>query len=315
MGRSERRPYASAPDLEPNEIGVGMRRRLAMLHATMVAAVVAAAPGRALAAAGSQSAVADWWTRPTDNSATVLSALISAFVLLLPVLIAWRQLRLSQKTLEAALAQTEGEAAVRAAEAKSRRAAEFQQRLDQFFTTGTQAAIAIVHHHDRDVRLSAERGVERVTWAECELALVPATYRPYVYEPKLTAIRDCFLQWIEGLSRLWYFREQGLLDPIDVEHIVKPLLARLVAHDTPFFRNLRIFIQYCAAEPVMVMCQEYARDIRPSLPDDLERLEAALVRGDYGAWRASPWGPEAFQASAARLADRAKAVSTPAPHP
>jgi len=288
--------------------------RSAPLQKVISAAVVAAAPGQALAAAGSQSGTTDWWARPTDNSATVLSALISAFVLLLPVLIAWRQLRLSQKTLEAALAQSEGEAAVRAAEAKSRRAAEFQQRLDQFFTTGTQAAIAIIHHHDRDVRLSAERGVERVTWAECELALVPATYRPYVYEPKLTAIRDCFSEWIEGLSRLWYFREQGLLDPLDVEHIVKPLLALLVEYDTPFFRNLRIFIQYSAAEPILVMCREYARDIRSSLPGDLERLEAALVRGDYGAWRPSPWGPAEFQASAARLAERAEAVSPPTPH-
>jgi hypothetical protein len=282
-----------------------------MLRAAIAIALMTAAPGQALAAVGSQPGAANWWARPTDNSATVLSALISAFVLLLPVLIAWRQLRLSQKTLEAALAQSEGEAAVRAAEAKSRRAAEFQQRLDQFFTTGTQAAIAIIHHHDRDVRLSAERGVERVTWAECELALVPATYRPYVYEPKLTAVRDCFLEWIEGLSRLWYFREQGLLDPVDVEHIVKPLLARLVEHDTPFFRNLRIFIQYSAAEPVLVMCQEYARDIRSSLSDDLERLEAALLRGDYGTWHASPWGPPEFQTSAARLAERAKAASTP----
>jgi len=277
-----------------------------MLRTAIAAAVVAATPGQASAVSGTQSVVTNWWTRPTDNTATLLSALISAFVLLLPVLIAWRQLRLSQKTLEAALAQSEGEAAVRAAEAKSRRAAEFQQRLEQFFTTGTQAAIAIIHHHDRDVRLSAERGVERVTWAECELALVPATYRPYVYEPKLTAIRDCFLQWIGGLSRLWYFREQGLLDPVDVEHIVKPLLARLVEHDTPFFRNLRIFIQYCAAEPILAMCRDYARDIRPSLPGDLEQLEAALVRGDYGEWRASPWGPAEFQASAARLAERAK---------
>ena len=280
----------------------------------VVTVAAAAAPGRADIAAAARTAGAQativqpqagsWWTRPTDNSATMFSAVISAFVLLLPVIIAWRQLRLSQKTLEAALAHSDGEAAVRAAEGKSRRAAEFQQRIDQFFTTPTQAAIAIIQHHDRDVRLSADRGVERVTWADCELALIPATHRPYLYEPKLTAIRDCFSQLIEGLSRLWYFREQGLLEPLDVEHIVKPLLSRLVDYDTPFYRNLRIFIQYCAAEPVLTMCRDYARDIRPALQTDLGALEAALVRGDYGAWQASPWGPAEFRDSASRLLER-----------
>ena len=266
--------------------------------------VAAAHPSGRTIATVAQPPVGSWWARPTDNSATLFSAVISAFVLLLPVIIAWRQLRLSQKTLEAALAHSDGEAAVRAAEGKSRRAAEFQQRIDQFFTTPTQAAIAIIHHHDRDVRLSPDRGVERVTWADCELALIPATHRPYLYEPKLTAIRDCFSQFIEGLSRLWYFREQGLLEPLDVEHIVKPLLTRLVEYDTPFFRNLRIFIQYCAAEPVLTMCRDYARDIRPTLQADLEALEVALVRGDYGAWRASPWGPAEFRDSASRLLTR-----------
>lgn len=243
----------------------------------------------------------NWWNRPTDNSATLLAAVISALVLLLPVIIAWRQLRLSQQTLEAALAQSKGEEEVRAAEAKSRRAAEFQERIDQFFSTGTQAAIAIIHHHDRDVRLSDIRGAERVSWAECELALVPATHRPYIYEPKLTAIRDCFSGFIEGLSRLWYLREEGLLDPADVRHIIQPLLRRLVDHDTPFFRNLRIYIHYCEAEPVLKLCEEYAEDIRPLLQQDLAALEAAIVRGDYGPCQASPWGPAEFRRSAARL--------------
>jgi len=245
--------------------------------------------------------VQSWWDRPTDNSATLLAAVISALVLLLPVIIAWRQLRLSQQTLEAALAQSKGEEKVRTAEAKSRRAAEFQERIDQFFSTGTQAAIAIIYHHDRDVRLSEIRGVERVSWAECELALVPATHRPYIYEPKLTAIRDCFAEFIEGLSRLRYLREEGLLDPADMRHIVQPLLARFVDYDTPLFRNLRVYIHYCEAEAVLKLFEEYAVDIRPTFRRDLAALEAAIVRGDYGRCQASPWGPAEFRKSASRL--------------
>lgn len=247
--------------------------------------------------------VVSWWDHPTDNGATLLAAGISALVLLLPVIIAWRQLRLSQQTLEAALEQSRGEEEVRAAEAKSRRAAEFQERINQFFSTGPQAAIAIIYHHDRDVRLSDIRGVERVSWAECELALVPATHRPYTYEPKLTAIRDCFSQFIEGLSRLWYLREEGLLDPADVRHIVEPLLTRLVDHDTPFFRNLRIYIHYCEAGAVLKLCEDYVADIRPSLERDLAALEAAIARGEYGPCKASPWGPAEFRRSASRLLD------------
>jgi len=288
-------------------------RRTAAVFATTIAST--AARGQSGVSAGAplndrttaqmgQPKIESWWARPTDNSATLLSAMIAAFVLLLPVVIAWRQLRLSQRTLEAALAQSQSDAEVRAAEAKSRRAAEFQQRLDQFFSTGTQAAIAIIHHHDRDVRLSEDREVERVTWAECELALVPATHRPYIYEPKLTAIRDCFSELVESLSRLWYFREQELLEAADVQHIAQPLLARLVEHDTPFFRNLRIFIHYCAAEPVLNLFADYVCDIRPSFPDDLSKLEAAIMRGDYGAFQASPWGPAEFRTSASRLMER-----------
>lgn len=287
-----------------------MDRRVATFSAA-IAAGAATAPARADVPVG-QAAKAPhmahieqpaerWWNRPTDNSATLLSALISAVVLLLPIVIAWRQLRLSQQTLEAAMAQSRREDETRAAEAKSRRAAEFQQRLDQFFSVGTQAAIAIIHHHDRDVRLSQMRAVERVTWAECERALVPATHRPYTYEPKLTAIRDCFSELIEGLSRLRYLREEGLLDPTDMRHIVQPLLARLALHDTPFFRNLRIHIHYCEAEPVLTLFAEYAVDIRPSFPRDLAELEAAIVRGDYGPCRASPWGPALFRDAGARL--------------
>jgi len=293
-----------------------MDRRIAVLAAAIAAG--AAAPARADAAAGQAASAPHtaqveqpaerWWNRPTDNTATLLSALISAVVLLLPIVVAWRQLRLGQRTLEAALAQSRREEETRAAEAKSRRAAEFQQRLDQFFSIGTQAAIAIIHHHDRDVRLSQTRAVERVSWAECECALVPATHRPYAYEPKLTAIRDCFSELLEGLSRLRYLREEGLLDPTDMRHIVQPLLARLALHDTPFFRNLRIHIHYCEAEPVLTLFEDYAADIRPSFARDLAELEAAIVRGDYGPCRASPWGPAPFRDAAARLFSGAKVM-------
>jgi len=125
-----------------------------------------------------------------------------------------------------------------------------------------------------------------------------------MYEPKLTAIRDCFSELVESLSRLWYFREQELLEAADVQHIAQPLLARLVEHDTPFFRNLRIFIHYSAAEPVLNLFADYVCDIRPSFPDDLSKLEAAIMRGDYGAFQASPWGPAEFRTSASRLMER-----------
>lgn len=285
-------------------------RRIAALAAVVLFGA-AAVPGGADTYSGSAAkppnltvpkpAADSWWTHPTDNKATLLSALISAFVLLLPIVIAWRQLRLSQKTLEAAIAQSRSEAETRAAEAKSRRAAEFQARLDQFFSNGTQAAIAIIHHHDRDVRLSETRGIERVSWAECDVALVPATHRPYIYEPKLTAIRDCFSELIEGLSRLRYLRDEGLLDPADMRHIVQPLLERLIDYETPFFRNLRIHIHYCEAEPVLKLFEEYAVDIRQSFQRDLAGLEKAIVRGDYGPCEASPWGPALFRDAAARL--------------
>ena len=77
-------------------------------------------------------------------------------------------------------------------------------------------------NYDRDVIIRDSVGPERVSWGDTEKALVPGCFRQYLYEPQMTAIRDCFNDMLEGMSRLHFLLTEELVRQEDVDHICRP---------------------------------------------------------------------------------------------
>jgi hypothetical protein len=168
----------------------------------------------AMIGAGLQlTAVGSWLAKETDNLATM----IGTALVLVGLLVAPRQLRIDTEA--------------RREEARSRRYQEFADRIEKFRTPKARAAIMMLLNYERDVVIRDEHGPERVTWDECEVALIPARFREYLYEPRLIAIRDCFNELIENLTRLAFLLDEKLVFPPDVHHIAKPLVARIAADE------------------------------------------------------------------------------------
>jgi hypothetical protein len=213
-------------------------------------------------------AVYGWLFRPPDNLVTLLGAVLVAIGLGATAL-QWRSDNESKRE-----------------EARSRRHAEYAERLGAYRTWETNAAIMMLLNFDRDVIIRAGQPAERVSWADCELALIPASYRKYLYEPKLIAIRDCFNGWIENMSRLVYLENERLVERKDVDHLCKTLLQRVANEPqfakTPFSRNLRLYIQWRGAEQVLVLFQRYGCDIKPLRDEDKAALSADIESGKYG---------------------------------
>lgn len=222
------------------------------------------------------SAVSRWLLSPTDNLVTLVG---SSFVLL---------------GLLATARQWKEDAEVKREEARSRRHAEYAERLAGFRTWQTNAAIMMILNYDRDVIIRADSSAERVSWPICELALIPAPYRRYLYEPTLIAIRDCFDDWIGNISRLVYLEGEGLVKSTDVDHLCKSLLLRVSREtqfaSTPFARNLRLYIQWNGAARVLALFNRYGADIRPMLAADKAALSRDIEAGRYGDCEPSSWG-------------------------
>lgn len=178
-------------------------------------------------------------------------------------------------------------------EARSRRHQEHAERRAAFRTWQTNAAVMMILNYERDVVIREDHSPEKVSWETCELALIPAPYRRYLYEPTLIAIRDCFNDWLENISTLIVQRDAGLVTQEDVDHLCKTLLLR-VANQTNFAsgrfaRNLRLYIQWRGADRVIGLIKHYGCDITSMWIADDASLLADIQQGRYGECHPSSW--------------------------
>jgi hypothetical protein len=246
---------------------------LALVSVAIIGVVVFSA----LVGAGvTPSIFSAWLLRPPDNLVTLIGA---SFVL---------------AGLALTARQWRSDVANKKEEARSRRHQEYADRLERFRTRQTNAAIMMLLNYDRDVQLHPDEEAERVSWDDCAKALIPATFRAYLYDPKSTAIRDCFNDLIENISRLVFLEKEGLVLTRDVDHLCRTLLVRIANDpqfaDTSFARNLRLYIQWRDAGRVLDLFRRYKCDIEPKKAADIAALKKEIAAGVYGDCKPSNWG-------------------------
>lgn len=145
----------------------------------------------------------------------------------------------------------------------------------------------MLHNFERIIPLIDAR--EPVRWDEIEVALIPALYRQYLFEPRLTTLRDCFNDLLAGLTNLHFLLNQKLVKEDDVRHIARELLIRIATNDARIFRNLRLYIIWRRAG-ILSLFRRYGHDIRETVEADKESLERDIAAGRYGECIGSPWG-------------------------
>lgn len=179
-------------------------------------------------------------------------------------------------------------------EARSRRTEQYVERIRQFRTPQTNAAIMMLLNYDRDVIIRDSVGPERVSWKDTEKALVPGCFRRYLYEPQMTAIRNCFNDMLEGMSRLHFLLTEELVRQEDVDHICRPLLKRLVLDakfsEEPLARNLRLYILWRNPRGVMHLLQRYGLPIETMRDGDTAALRQDIADDVYGPCEDTGWG-------------------------
>lgn len=222
------------------------------------------------------SDVATWLGKSPDNLVTLIgSALVGGGLLL------------TARTIRAdTLAKLD--------EARSRRVEQYAERIREFRTLRTNAAIMMLLNFDRDIVVQEGERPERICWSDTAWALVPAYFRHYMYEPKLTVIRDCFNDLLEGMSRLHFLLTQDLVRQEDVDHICRPLLDRIVREpvfsERAIARNLRLYILWRNPRGVLHLCDRYGLPIRAMREADVAALLLELNAGQYGPWELTGWG-------------------------
>jgi hypothetical protein len=208
----------------------------------------------------------NWLFAPTDNLGTMLAAAGGAAIVAGGLWLNLKQWR---------------------AEAASRRHQELENRIEKFHTPETRAALMMIHYYERIIPLIDAK--EPVRWEEIEVALIPALYRQYLFEPRLTAIRDCFNDLLEGLTNLHFLMQQKLVQEDDVDHIARGLLVRIATYDARIYRNLRLYIIW-RRTGIMSLFRRYGCDIGATLEADKRSLESDIAAGRYGECVGSPWG-------------------------
>lgn len=220
--------------------------------------------------------ISRWLLKPPDNLVTLIgSALVCAGLVFTSL--QWR-----------------ADVPAKIDEAQSRRIEQYIDRIHQFRTPQTNAAIMMLLNYDRDVTIRDSIGPERVTWNDTEKALVPGSFRHYLYEPQLTAIRDCFNDMLEGMSRLHFLLTEGLVRQEDVDHICRPLLTRLALDEKfanePLARNLRLYILWRNPRGVMHLLQRYELPIKSMREGDVAALRQDIDADVYGPCENTGWG-------------------------
>jgi hypothetical protein len=207
-----------------------------------------------------------WLFSPTDNLGTIVAAASGSGILALGLWASFKQWR---------------------AEAASRRHQEFENRIEKFHTPETRVALMMIYSYERIIPLIDQK--EPVRWEEVEVALIPALYRQYLFEPRLTMIRDCFNDLLAGLTNLHFLMNQKLVHKKDVEHIAKELLVRIATNDARIFRNLRLYILW-RDTGIKSLFRQYGCDIEKNVEADKRALLQDLAHGRYGKCEGSPWG-------------------------
>lgn len=230
----------------------------------------------AVGAGVSISEVGNWLLKPPDNLVTLIGAGLVGGGLLLTA------------------ANMQADRIAKRDEASSRRLEQYALRIREFRTLQTNAAIMMLLNYDRDIVVRAGDAPVRCCWNETALALVPGCFRHYLYEPKITLIRDCFNDLLEGMSRLHFLLVHELVRPADVDHICKPLLDRLIRDPKfsvePVARNLRLYILWRNPRGVLRLCERYGLPIHGRRDADVADLKRELQRGTYGPWELTGWG-------------------------
>lgn len=150
----------------------------------------------------------DWLFAPTDNLGTILAATLGSLIVAGGLWLNLRQWR---------------------AEAASRRHQEFESPIEKFHTSETRAALMMIHSYERIIPMIDAK--EPVRWEEIEVALIPALFRQYLFEPRLTMIRDCFNDLLAGLTTLHFLLNHRLVKKEDVDYIAKGLFIQIVTND------------------------------------------------------------------------------------
>lgn len=222
------------------------------------------------------SNVGPWLRKPPDNLVTLIGSCLVGGGLLL-----------TSRTIRA-------DAQAKRDEARSRRIEQYAERVREFRTLRTNAAVMMLLNYDRNVIVEEGGDPVRMCWDKTAHALVPGYFRHYLYEPELTVIRDCFNDLLEGMSRLHFLLTQGLVRKEDVDHICRPLLERLIRDpmfaEQPIARNLRLYILWRNSRGVMDLCERYGLPIRDMRDADVFALINELKANHYGPWELTGWG-------------------------
>lgn len=124
------------------------------------------------------------------------------------------------------------------------------ERLRSFDASpGARNAVMMLNNHDRMIPLWDEdepphQRYVRVTWAEVEEALTPHTIREHAFDPKLSAIRDSFEDFLARIAEIWLYIRNDVFTDDDAQRIMRPWIRRfgLEAQRTGVIRRLRIYI-------------------------------------------------------------------------
>lgn len=157
---------------------------------------------------------------------------------------------------------------------------------------GAQNAKMLLYNHDRHVPLFAsdeppERRYVRVTWEETARALIPPDMLEPLVDPKSTAIRDSFEDFLGRLGELELYLEMNVLTRNDGERVVGQWVRRfgLTARDTELIRNLRLYIAFRGMIRVTRLFRRYGVDLREGLVSDSGALRQEIA---IGRWAAPP---------------------------
>ncbi|MBB5715835.1 hypothetical protein [Sphingomonas aerophila] len=158
------------------------------------------------------------------------------------------------------------------------------ERLGSFNETpGARNAVMMLYNHDRMIPLwdqdePPEKRYVRVTWAEVEFALIPHPIYPDRFDPKLSAIRDCFEDYLSRMGQIWIYLELGVITSEDARKILAPWLRRfgLVEQRSKVVRNLRLYIRWRKLEPVERLFATYDVDLTDTAIADWQALDVEV---------------------------------------
>lgn len=209
-----------------------------------------------------------WWFNGTDNLATIIGYFLLGLGTFLGVW-QWRK------------------------DESWKRAENLMSRVSDFNETpGAHNAMLMLDWKDRNVPLwdkeKPEERYERVLRAEVALALIPETFIPYKYNPKESAIRDSFDDFLTRLANIYSFIELKLLT-IDNASIlmngwiksIKTMSESKDEYDRALINHFYLYIQWRGFEKIIELFKDYKVDLSSTCSNAENLLEIEIKSGKW----------------------------------